>query len=50
VDVKATYRFLGFLSGIVPSLSGDKDLTAHAVMRIEKNYSPAFVADPANGC
>ena len=50
VDVKATYRFLDFLSGMVPSLTADKSLTAHSVMRIEANYSPAFIADPANDC
>ena len=50
VDVKATYRFFDFLSGIVPSLSGDKDLTAHSVMRIEQDYDPVFAADPAQAC
>ena len=50
VDVKATYHFLGFLSGIVPSLSGAKDLTAHSVMRIENPYNAAFAADPAQAC
>jgi hypothetical protein len=50
VDVKATYQFLEFLTGIVPSLSGDKNLTAHSIMRIEKNYSAAFVADSSNAC
>jgi len=50
VDVEATYHFLDFLSGIVPSLSGDKDLTAHSVMRIESVYDPVFAADPAQAC
>jgi hypothetical protein len=48
VDVKATYRFLAFVAEIVPSLAGDKDITAHAIMRIEKDYSDAFIADAAN--
>jgi len=50
VDVKATYRFLGFLSGIVPSLAGDKDLKAHSVQRLEKDYSAAFIAELTNHC
>jgi len=50
LDVRATYNFLGFLTGIVPSLSGDKPLTAHSVMRIEKPYAPAIASDPANAC
>jgi Flp pilus assembly pilin Flp len=50
VEVKATYNFLGFLTGIVPSLSGDKPLTAHSVMRIEHAYDPAVAADPVNAC
>jgi hypothetical protein len=50
VDVKATYHFFDFLSGIVPSLSGDKDLTAHSVMRIEVAYDPVFAADSAQAC
>jgi hypothetical protein len=47
VNVKATYNFLGFLTGVVPSLSGDKDLTAHSVMRIEKPYNATVAADNA---
>jgi Flp pilus assembly pilin Flp len=44
IDVRATYRFLDFLGGIVPSMAVEKGLTAHSVQRIEKEYDPAVVA------
>ena len=44
VDVSATYQFLAYIANFVPGLS-PKTLTAHSVMRIEKDYTtPGFVA------
>jgi hypothetical protein len=50
VDVKATRTFFKFVTDVVPGLSGDKALTAHAVMRIESPYALAVASDPANAC
>ena len=52
VNVTGTHKFLKFLGNFVPQLSSDLnvELTAHSVMRIENDYSDAFIAEPTNAC
>ena len=42
VDVRARYQFLGFIGDYAPSLVPAKLLSAHSVMRIERQYAPSF--------